>query len=485
MTKLNGWKVGCVAFALLLTKIAAEGQTFKTLVDFDGPNGSSSRTNLVQGHDGSLYGTTESGGDDDDNYGGTVFKISPLGKLTTLYSFCSDDCAALFPGASLAPTLQGAFYGVTREGGAYNGGTVFKITPEGKLTTLYNFCSQPHCADGSYAEAGLVLGTDGDFYGTTTYGGADPNGCNHVGCGTIFKITPDGKLTTLHSFHYSDGGYPGMLIQASDGKFYGVAEYYYPDGRFTGTVFTITSRGAFATLHIFAPAEGGPAALTQGIDGDFYGPTYNGGVGTYCGTTGCGSIFKMTPDGTVTTIYSFCVQQDCADGAAPYGGLVQATDGNFYGTTLSGENYGAGTLFQITPGGSLTTLHTFCSQHGCPDGALPFGGLSQSTYGALYGTTYYGGSQYYDGTIFGLDMGLGPFVAFVVPAGRVGATGGILGQGFSGTTSVAINGIQANFKVISDTYIKATVPPGATTGYVTVTTPTDVLTSNVPFRVIR
>lgn len=164
---------------------------------------------------------------------------------------------------------------------------------------------------------------------------------------------------------------------------------------------------------------------------------------------------------------------------------MPATDENFYGTTQEGGDlncippYGCGTLFDITPSGALTTLHIFEQS----DGGYPSGGLLQATNGMLYGTTSIGGSEG-DGTVFSLSMGFNPFVAFVRDAGRVGGTDGILGQGFTGTSGVAINGIQAQFEVKSDTFIRATVPAGATTGYVTVATPGGTLTSNVPFHVI-
>lgn len=165
---------------------------------------------------------------------------------------------------------------------------------------------------------------------------------------------------------------------------------------------------------------------------------------------------------------------------------MQGTDGLFYGTTSAGGDLacnapynGCGTVFSITSAGAMTTLHIF----ELTDGLAPTGGLLQATNGAFYGTTDQGGT-YDDGTVFSLDMGLGPFVAFVHAAGRVGKTGGILGQGFTGTTSVSLNGTPASFTVVSDTFIRATVPAGATTGYVTVTTPTGVLISNVPFYVL-
>ena len=215
----------------------------------------------------------------------------------------------------------------------------------------------------------------------------------------------------------------------------------------------------------------------QAIDGNFYGTTKIGGG------IGGGTIFKITPAGALTTLYSFCSQPNCADGDDPMGGVIQATDGNFYGAAAKGGEDNDGTVFEITPDGTLTTLHAF---HG-NDGALPFGGLAQGTNGTFYGVTDEGGSActpFGCGTVFSLDMGLGPFVTFVRAAGKIGQTGGILGQGFTGTTSVSINEVPASFTVVSDTLIKAIVPPGATTGYVTVVTPSATLTSNVPFHVL-
>lgn len=206
--------------------------------------------------------------------------------------------------------------------------------------------------------------------------------------------------------------------------------------------------------------------MIQATDGNFYGTTYAGG------TRGYGTVFKITDSGEFTTLHSFIANPN--DGANPYAGLVQATDGNLYGTTYSGGNC-CGTIFSITPGGTYLTLHYFDAT----GDAFPQAGLAQATSGVLYGTTAGG-----YGSIFSLDMGLGPFVTFVRFAGRVGRTGPILGQGLAGTTGVSINGIQANFTVVSDTFIRATVPEGATTGFVTVTTPSGTLTSNVPFHVI-
>lgn len=178
------------------------------------------------------------------------------------------------------------------------------------------------------------------------------------------------------------------------------------------------------------------------------------------------------------------------DGAEPNSALIEASDGNLYGATSEGgdltcnSGIGCGTLFEISGGRNLTTLHFFNAS----DGQSPMA-LLQSTLGGFFGATNAGGdlgcnTGYGCGTLFYLNMGLGPFVAFIRDYGGVGETGGILGQGFTGTTSVEINGVPASFTVTSDTLIRATVPDGATSGYVTVTTPSGILTSNVPFHVI-
>jgi uncharacterized repeat protein (TIGR03803 family) len=436
-----------------------------------------------------LYGTTNGGGSSPQCYSGgcgTVFKITPAGTLTTVYNFCTQtNCTdGVGPVGGLALATDGNFYGTLPQSGANRDGAIFKITPRGTLTTLYSFCSQPGCPDGGGVSPVLAQATDGDLYGVTLAGGV--NG----GYGTVFKITLSGKLTTLHSFNGADGWSPyAGLIQGTDGNFYGTTQSTTTGG---GTIFKITPVGKLTTLHTFNGADGNQpvASLVQAADGNFYGTTLDGGP------TGEGTVFRITPGGTLTTLYSFCPQPGCVDGQFPEGALIQATDGNLYGTTGSGgtgncTTYGTGgcgTVFEITLRGVLTTLHTFDST----DGAYLWNALVQHTDGSFYGTTSFGGDVGCDpgslsgcGTVFSLNMGLGPFVAFVHDTGKVGQTGGILGQGFTGTTSVSLNGIPAAFTVKSDTFITATVPPGATTGYVTVATPSGTLTSNVPFRVLQ
>jgi uncharacterized repeat protein (TIGR03803 family) len=490
MMKLEAWKkVIGVLVLCAATVIAAKGQIFENLLNFDGTNGMHPPGSLVQGVNGYLYGVTPAGGT---NGGGTAFKMSSSGVLTTLYNFCSQaECAdGEAPSISLVLATNGNFYGVTEQGGAHGAGTVFKISPGGSLTTLYSFCSKANCADGSYPAAGLVQATDGSFYGTTTHGGTSSN-C-YLGCGTVFTIASTGTFTTLHSFDSTDGSAPlGALTQGLDGNFYGTTAGGGGSPACTlgcGTVFSISPRGELTMLHIFDLTDGRQpqGALALATDGNFYGTTQTGS------DVGGGTVFSMQPNGMVTSIYNFCTQQQCPDGSFPTGALIQATDRNIYGTTSAGGNltcrspYGCGTIFSMTLGGILTTLYT----NSLADGANPEGGLLQATNGTFYGTTAWGGSSGCQddlgcGTAFSLAMGLGPFVAFVHDSGKIGQTGGILGQGFAGTTSVSLNGTPANFTVVSDTFIKATVPPGATTGFVTVVTPSGTLTSNVPFRVLQ
>ncbi len=288
MSKLGSWKTVfflCAAWAV--AAIGSPAQTFTTLANFDGTTGSVPYGSLVQGIDGNLYGTTTFGG-------------------------------------------------------AKQSGTVFRITPGGILTSLYSFCAQTGCADGASPAVGLVLATNGNFYGTTQYGGAS---CVRAigGCGTVFEITPGGTFTTLYSFCTQAGC---------------------PDGAF--------------------PLAG----LVQGADGNLYGSTPSYGANGSGGT-----LFKITPSGTLNTVYSFCSQTNCADGASPSGTLVQAGNGNFYGTTALGgaEGPNFGTVFEITSGGALTTLSSFCSQSGCTDGEHPDAGLVLATDGNFYGTTFDGG----------------------------------------------------------------------------------------------
>jgi len=414
MSKLNwGKRAYAVCLICAATVIALPAQTFTTLHSFEGMDGAYPYAELVQAIDGNLYGTTYQGGA---NGSGTVFKITPSGTLTTLYSFCSQsNCTdGRNPDAGLVQATDGNLYGTAPFGGAYDEGTVFKITPSGTLTTLYSFCSQSGCPDGYWPVTALVQGTDGNFYGTAYGGGAN-------GWGTVFKVTPSGTLTTLHSFGLRDGEEPeAVLVQATDGSFYGTT----PGG----------------------------------------------------GTYGGGTVFKITPSGTLTTLWAFGSLS--SKGSSPSAGLVQDTNGNFYGTTSSGGANGWGTVFKLDTTGTLTTLHGF---HGA-DGANSYAALVQDTNGNFYGTTQGGGANG-DGTVFSLSVGLGPFVETQPTFGKVGMAIKILGNHLTGATGVTFNGTPAVFKVISNSLIGAVVPVGASTGTVQVTLGNGTLSSNVPFQV--
>jgi uncharacterized repeat protein (TIGR03803 family) len=401
-------KMVCIVFVFCAaTTMAASAQTLTTLYSFC-PAGlpcadGFSPVGLVQATDGNFYATTEGGGAFS---GGTVFKMTPGGTLTTLYSFCSQsNCLdGSGPSEALVQATDGNFYGTTGSGGANGYGTVFKITPGGTLTTLHSF----DYTDG-YGPNRLVQATDGNFYGTTVQGGDNCSGLG--GCGTAFKMTPSGALTTLYTFcsqpNCADGGTPSPLVQATDGDFYGTTSYggtsdnceFFGPG--CGTVFKMTPSGTLTTLHNFDYTDGyvSRSGLIQATDGNFYGTTNGGGANQY------GTVFKITPTGTLTSLYSFCSQLGCTDGDAPYAGLVQATDGNFYGTTTLGGGSGCygggcGTVFKITPSGTLTTLHSFDGT----DGYQPFAELVQATDGKFYGTTSGGGAYDY-GTVFRLQLG--------------------------------------------------------------------------------
>src|ERR1017187_10302117 len=305
---------------------------------------------------------------------------------TILYRFGSSPTDGFDPQAGLVQGSDSNFYGTTYAGGTGNGcsdgcGTVFRISPSGTYTSLYSFGSflcfyssfGIFPCDGAEPLAGLVQGSDGNFYGTTSGGGEGATGnCPEGGCGTVFRISPSGTFTSLYSFagYPNDGAQPQAgLVQGSDGNFYGTTY----DGGSTncstiygagcGTVFRISPSGTETTLYSFgsSPTDGvnPQAGLVQGSDGNFDGTTFAGGVTStnceYC--YGYGTVFRISPSGTFTSLYSF--GNSPTDGFEPQAGLVQGSDGNFYGTTSGGGTYGGGIVFRISPSGSYTNLYSF------------------------------------------------------------------------------------------------------------------------------
>jgi uncharacterized repeat protein (TIGR03803 family) len=457
-------RIVALASALfMLAATVAHAQRFSVLYYFEGQKGGEGSPfgAIAQGRDRDLYATAGFGGP---NSAGVAFKISPNGELTALNH--SSGIGGLTLGR------DGSFYGVSN--GTANG-TVFKLSPRGSLTTLHSFTG----ADGATPISAPVQGADRNFYGTTSAGGTS-KACSG-GCGTVYRITPSGTFTTLHSFDSRDGASPyAPLVQGTDGSFYGTT---YAGGRNNfGEVFKITTKGALTVLFSFDGVHGQNPffGLIQGRDGNFYGTTW------YGGTPGPGVVFKITPNGTLTVLHNFTGN---GDGANPFGPLVQASDGKLYGTTESANGReGCGTLFRISLTGVLHTLYTFPGDElmGCEPSSLV-----QHTNGILYGDTMEGGDPHNNcpafgcGVFFSLDADLPPFIALMPYSGSEGETIEFLGQGFTGTSAVFFNGVAADFTVRSDTYLTARVPRGATTGFVKVTKPGGTLRSNKKFAVAR
>jgi len=379
-----------------------------------GFDGSNPVGGVVLAADGNFYGVTTNGGTEDD---GVLYKVTPSGAVSTVYSFCAKaKCAdGQFPTSGLIQGSDGNFYGTTQSGGANGGGIAFKVTPSGTLTVLYAFCSvyTTVCTDGKNPGQ-LVQGTDGNFYGTAG-GGTNTYGNGNQG-GIVFQLTPAGKLTVLHSFcsqtNCSDGGLPSSgLVQASDGNFYGLAASGGSTGY--GVAYRVTAGGAYSIVHSFCAVladklcedGGGPnGTLVEAADTSFYGVTQLGGPNVATGAGG-GTAFNLTTGGTLTTLYSFCSQSNCTDGYAPASGLYLASDGNYYGTTLYGTQSNPqpvqdAVVFQLS-GSTVTTVYTFCALKACTDGESPNGSLIQGSDGSLYSVTEFGGA-YSSGTVYKL-----------------------------------------------------------------------------------
>ncbi len=396
MKKSRCWELAVILSIFLgTTAISLPAQTLTTLYSFcsqsNCADGQYPLGRLVQATDGNFYGTTFGGG----GGWGTVFKITPQGSLTVLHGLTGQQDGAE-PYAGVIQASDGNFYGVdTIGGGTPSGcGAVFKVTPSGTTTSLHGFAGY-YYGDSCNPWPPLVQASDGNLYGTS-YGGGSSN------VGTVFRITTSGTLTILHNFTGPDGGIPvGGLVEGTDGYLYGTTSVNGANNY--GTVFKMTLAGALTTLYSFKSTDGSTptGTLVQASDGNFYGTTNSGGANNY------GTVFQMTPNGTLTTLYSFCHQSFCPDGSSPYAGLMQASDGNLYGTTYRGGNFSQGdthgTVFTITPTGAFANLYNFCSQANCADGAYPYAGLIQATDGKLYGVTKTGGTMY-DGTVFSLTL---------------------------------------------------------------------------------
>jgi uncharacterized repeat protein (TIGR03803 family) len=376
---------------------------------------------LILGRDGNIYVVSGNGGYGD----GAILKITPAGAETVLYAFegCSQSCTPTsnrdgsLP-SSLIEGRDGNFYGTTYSGGtglcyvqgtSYGCGTIFKLTPAGVETVLYNFNGPAGDSVDGVGPNILIQGRDGNFYGTTVYGGSNGYCDSGAGCGTVFKLTPSGTETVLHSFTYGigdsiDGAVPGAIFQAGDGNLYGTTGGGGING--SGTVFKISTGGVESVvysfpLHDIPGATVFPTLAFAGADGDLYGTTMIGG------TTDMGSVFKVTTDGAFTELYAFRhgVNGNTSDGSGPVR-VLQGSDGNLYGVTNGGgayagnpgiylDSWSGGTVFRITPAGIETVVHAFSGArpgHPSTDGAHPVA-LLQAPDGNFYGLTSFGGAN--------------------------------------------------------------------------------------------
>jgi uncharacterized repeat protein (TIGR03803 family) len=437
----------------------AQAQTYSVLFNFGTSNGDPyyppAPGTIAQGRDGNLYTTTEFGGVEGV---GAAFRVTTTGKLSLLHSF-NETHGGENPSSGLTLGTDGSLYGTTQSGGPSQG-VIFKLTPSGKYAILYRFSGYP--PDGGLPEAAPIEGTDGNFYGTAYQGGEQT-------FGSVYKLTRSGKFSTLYSFDSTTGvDLNTPLVQGRDGNLYGTTSQGGTRGY--GTVFKITPTGKLTVLYNFDFTHGNQstAPLIQASDGIFYGTTTGGG------TTNFGVIFSITSKGVLNVLHNF----SGSDGIMPRGGLVQASDGKLYGTSAEGGTQGCGTIFVMDLEGTFSKLYDFDYTTGCG----PQVSLLQHTNGVLYGDTDDGGSGS-EGVFYSFDVDLRPFVRLLPASSKIGETIGILGQGFKGTTRVAFNGTDASFTVVSGTYLTTTVPNGATTGFVTVTTPKGKLKSDKKFRV--
>jgi uncharacterized repeat protein (TIGR03803 family) len=455
----------CLALAagsFLAASTAGATGTFSTLYTFNSDSdGDVPYAALLQGVDGNFYGLNTTGGRSDN---GTVFRIQPSGSGFTVLNTFTQSNQGNTPEGGLVQASDSNFYGVTSEGGANGFGTLYQVIPAtGKLNTLFTFASGD---PGSNPVGALVQGIDGYLYGTTEFGG-------EFSYGTVFRT--DIATSATGTLAEIDGGTAGInpecdLIQAKDGNFYGTTSSGGADN--LGTFFRVTPEGVFTTLYTFQGSTDGGNPLRgviQGADGLFYGIANEGGTG------GAGVIYQMTVSGNTATInplYAF--QPLLGDGTDPIGKLIQASDGNFYGTTSTGGANSDGTIFQVNIAGSFTTLYNFADDG---DGGDPISGLTQGNNGKLYGTT--AGETDSSGTIFVADLGLSvpaPQANLFRPASATaGTTIDIQGAHFVGASAVhfaAANGqtvAAKSFSVASGSFLSAVVPTGAVTGNISVT----------------
>jgi len=362
---------------------SAQGQSYKekVLYQFSGTtDGANPYAGLISDAKGNLYGTATLGGTGTGCSGsscGVVFKVTAGGKETVLHSFAGPPNDGAFPYGGLLSAVAGVFHGTTYQGGKHGFGTVFSLSTAGKEKVLYNFKGSP---DGDQPCSGLLADGMGNFYGITDHGGKS-------GFGTVFELTKANLESVIYSF--TTISFPGSLPCAtliSDGKgsLYGTTYFGGTSG--LGSVFKVTKAGVETVLHSFTGPDGAfpVGGLLADGKGNLFGTTSAGGTTTTCGGVGCGVVFKLDKKGNETVLHPF----DGRDGEVPYGVLIEDTKGNLYGTTTLGGAAGFGTVFKVTQASKETVLWSF---KGGDDGVSPFAGLLSDAKGDLFGTTEQGG----------------------------------------------------------------------------------------------
>lgn len=356
-----------------LLPVMAKG--YSVLHEFQGTDGAHPKGTLIRDADGNLYGTTL--GITNSTFG-NIFKLAPDGSMTVLYSFGGADGAE--PWAGLLRDDKGNLYGTTNQGGDAGKGTAFKLSPQGTLKTLHSFAGG---RDGANPFGDLISDDARNLFGTASHGGKRD-------LGTVFKINRKGRETALHKFNGADGAHPlAGLIRDDAANLYGTTN---EGGDFgLGTVFRIAANGTFTVLHSFGGTGDGAypeAKLTLDNSGNLYGTTYEGG------SSNEGTVFKVAPDGSELVLHAF---GSPSGGYNPSGGqLFLDPQGDIYGVAEAGGDDSYGAVFKLTPDGAETVLYSF---KGNGDGSCPYGGLITDGEGLLYGTTYTCSTSYY-GTVF-------------------------------------------------------------------------------------
>jgi uncharacterized repeat protein (TIGR03803 family) len=420
---------------------------------------------LIEGGDGNFYGVAAGGGTGM-NAQGTVFKITPSGQLSVIYSFAERPDGSLPFGASPERVIQGTdgfLYGTTLLDGAFGFGTVFKLTPSGVITDLHDFCSTQFCADGAYPSV-LTQALDGNFYGSTGPSGAPAD--------ILYRISPAGTFKVLHTFDtkgHPDGGGTFGFTPAPDGNFYGATVAGSQNTPFNSVFRFSPKTGAYKILHGFNWPNIAQSGLVMASNGELFGLQTNS------------NLYQISTKGAYHEIGPLSTTQ-YADGH-----ILQASDGNLWGDFQGGDCGDQGMVFGATTAGSVLQNLTF----NCNTDGQQLGSIFQAADGKFYGVTFGSGVATTDsitnGTIWSIDAGLPPpspnVVNFFPTKGAVGTKVLLQGVHFVGTTAVTFNGVSATFSLLTANYISVTVPSGAKTGKIEVTNAGGTTTSTKPFAV--